>query len=114
MPLDVLLISASLALMVLTCILIALFIRLNKSLVVLSLVVAEMAPMIGDMRVIGANLAVASDGLRSGVQDVKRLTQALGHVGDDIESGHQVVSGGAKIVSALWGPLQSFFKRSGN
>jgi hypothetical protein len=111
MPLDLLLISASLALLALTYVSVALYIRLGQSLDVLDLVAVELAPVIGDLRVAGHNLAAASEALRSGVQSVKRLTEVLGHAGDDLELGRLAVRGGAKFLASLAGPLRALFKR---
>jgi hypothetical protein len=108
MALDILLISASIALAVLTGILVAMFFKLSRGLAEMGEMLRgmqrELTPLVQDLRTISVNAAAASDSLRTGMQRVGRMTQALGNVGDDLEEGRQMVMGGVELLGLLTAP----------
>ena len=104
---DILLISASITLLVLTGILIALFISLNRSLAKLGAVLHELSPMIADVKCISNNMAVASDSLRVSMHRISRFTETIGELGEDIEDGRQADKGGMDLLGKVAGPLFS-------
>jgi hypothetical protein len=106
---DILLISTSVTLLVLALILVSMFMTLNRSLATLAELLRgmqrEVSPMIGDIRTISLNVAAASGSLRTGMEQVQRMTGALGNIGDDLEAGRKAVKGGVEMFTAPW-PLK--------
>ncbi|HXC62794.1 MAG TPA: DUF948 domain-containing protein [bacterium] len=108
MPSDLFAISVSITLIVLCVVLIGLFILVIKTMEVQAASMRELRrellPSLGEIRLISHNLAVASEGLRTGIERVSSLTNALGDIGDDLNLGHRGVKGGLKFVGGLLGP----------
>ena len=114
MTMDLLLISASVALMVLTVILVTLFMMLTRSLANLAELLRglqrEMTPVLSDLRIISRNTAVASESLKNGLQGASRMSEALGNIGSDLEEGRKAVKGTMNTLGALAGPWLGFLK----
>jgi hypothetical protein len=114
MTLDILLVAALIAHILMTLVILAMFFMLSKTLTTLGDLLRglqiEMTPLISDLRAIGANVAEASDGIRAGMQRVNRLTEALGSIGDDLEGGRLAVKTGVEKLSQWAAPWQSLLK----
>lgn len=99
---DLLLITASLSLVVLTAILVAMFVRISRALTALAEVLQglqrELAPMVSDLRTISLNMAAASESLNDGMDQVGGFTRALGGIGNDLEQGRRTVKGVMDLV----------------
>lgn len=106
MTLDIFLISASVALLVLSGTLIALFITLRQTMAELR----ELTPVIADIRTISLNAAMASESLCLGFQQISRVSEALGNIGDDLEEGRRAVKGTVETVNQLVSPLLGLLK----
>lgn len=104
---DLLILSASFALAATSTVLILAFVMLNKSLVamleILRRLQGDLQPVVGNLSTISVNLAAASDGLKGSMQQLGRLSEAVGNIGDDLEQGRRAVKGGAEILGALAG-----------
>ena len=102
---DLLLISASVALMTLSAVLVASFMLFNKNLAVMlesmRRLQGDLLPLAGDIRIISSNMASASESLKNGMEQMNHLTGAVGHIGDDLEEGRRAVKGGVEILGAL-------------
>lgn len=103
---DIFLICASVTLVVVSSTMIFLVVSLNKGLAALR----DLSPVISDIRVISLNMAIASEGLAAGMQQVNRVTEVLGDIGDDIEQGRRVVKGTVETVSQLVSPWLTLLK----
>ena len=107
MPLDIFLIASSIALIVLAvCLVVGLF-MLNRSLLAMGANLAELrrelVPMLGDLRTISLNVAIASESLSTGMERVNRMADAIGNLGDDLETGRRAVKGGLDLLGAFSG-----------
>ena len=108
MPSDLFAIAISITLIVLSVVLIGLCILVIKAIEAQAAGMRELRrellPSLGEIRLISHNLAVASEGLRTGIERMGSLTNALGDIGDDLNLGHRGVKGGIKILGGLLGP----------
>lgn len=107
MALDIFLISSSVTLIVLAvCLVVALF-MLNRSLLSIGANMAdlrqELVPMLADLRTISLNVAIASESLSTGMERVNRMADAIGNIGDDLETGRRAVKGGLDLLGAFSG-----------
>ena len=111
---DIFLVSTSITLIVLSVILIVLFAMLNKILMAfaqdLQSLQKDLSPLISDARAISLNLAVSSEILRNGTEQVSRVTAALGNIGDDLEDGRRAVKGTVEALGALTSPWLAILK----
>jgi hypothetical protein len=102
---DLLVIWTSIVLTVLAGTLIWALVMLNRSMQSLVGILGRfqdgLSPIVGDLAVISVNMAAASDGLRTSVQQVGRMTEAVGNIGGDLEQGRRAVKGGVELVGSL-------------
>lgn len=111
MALELFMISISITLLVLSAILVALFTNIGKSLAALVELLRELRqninPVLDDVRIIRRQAVALSESLRSGMDGVSRMGQAIGNIGDDIEDGRKVVKGGMRLLERFIGPWLS-------
>ena len=114
MPLELYMISTSIALIAVSIILITIFSAINRSLAELNGMLREIkisvSPMASDIRTISRNAAAASESLRTGMEKINRMTDAVGAIGDDLEEGRRSVRGGMRVFGALVAPWLAKFK----
>lgn len=105
---DVLMAVTALVMVALLAGLIVLCVQLNRSLAVLGTLLTELrrdlAPMLVDVRSITENLTEASGALRDGIQQATQITDAIGNIGADLETGRRTVIGGLGLLGGLLKP----------
>jgi hypothetical protein len=115
---DLLVIWTSIALAILAGALIWALVMLNRSMKSLVIILGRfqegMSPIVGDLAVISVNMAAASEGLRTSIHQVGRMTEAVGNIGGDLEQGRRAVRGGVELIgslAALAGPWLSKLRK---
>ena len=102
------LIAISLLTLLLLGVLISLLVSLNRSMALVGSALQEtnraVLPLADDLRVLAASLTETSEGLRTGIDQVSRLTGALGGIGDDLSSGRRALKTGLQIAKLFGGP----------
>lgn len=111
MVLELFMISISVTLLVLSAILVALFTNIGKSLAAIAEMLREIRqnilPVMDDVRIIRRQAVALSESLRSGMDGVSRMGEAIGNIGDDLEGGRKAVKGGVRLLERLIGPWLS-------
>jgi|ERR1700722_8801041 uncharacterized protein YoxC len=97
--------AVSITLLILSALMICMFAMLTRSLSALSKLLkelqVELSPVLRDLRTLSLNVAEVSDNVRTGVQRISRMTEAVGNIGDDLELGRRSVRGGIHLVNNL-------------
>jgi len=88
--------------------LVALLVLVQRSLSDLGTMLRELqrdlTPVAYELRKISENMASATESLKTGLEKTNRMTDALGNIGDDLETGRRVIKGGVSVLSEIAKP----------